>query len=75
MQVRSQMGQGLLPEIAIWSCNASLHIMVAPKVKTVVGHKEDKTQLFEKLVILLSDTPVLVFESQALDASAHSCKT
>jgi hypothetical protein len=49
--------------------------MVVPKVKTVFGQKEDKTQPFEKLVAILSDTPVLVFGSQALDGNAHGCRT
>jgi hypothetical protein len=48
---------------------------VVPFVKTVFEQKEDKTHPFEKLVAPFSDTPVLVFESRALDGSAPGCKT
>lgn len=49
--------------------------IVVPKVKTVFDQSEERTQLFEKLVVTCSGTPVLVFGKQELDVCAHDCKT
>jgi energy-coupling factor transporter ATP-binding protein EcfA2 len=50
-------------------------IMVVPFVKTIFGQSLDRTQPFKTLVVTCSDTPVLVFGSQALDVSARGYKT